>query len=256
MGCRIEDSLIFQPSSEIIQTPGHAGLEFQDLYFTTADGVRVHGWFIPHREARATWVWFHGNAGNISHRVENIKLLHHKVSVNIVIFDYRGYGRSAGSVSEEGTYRDGAAVLDFLVNQLRVDTRTLILFGRSLGAAVAAEMAGRFKIRALILESPFMSIREMAKTILPFLPLGSLLQTRYDVIEKIGKVKVPLLVLHGDRDEVVPYEQGNKVFAAAGEPKEFYSIAGAHHNDTYLVGGDAYFARLRSFVERVISTPG
>jgi fermentation-respiration switch protein FrsA (DUF1100 family) len=101
-----------------------------------------------------------------------------------------------------------------------------------------------------------MSIREMAKTILPFLPLGSLLQTRYDVIEKIGKVKVPLLVLHGDRDEVVPYEQGNKIFAAAREPKEFYSIAGAHHNDTYLVGGDAYFARLRSFVERVIPTPG
>ncbi|MGH7817011.1 MAG: alpha/beta hydrolase [Candidatus Binatia bacterium] len=254
MGCRPEDSLIFHPSAEIVQTPRHAGLEFQDLFFTTADGVRLNGWFIPHPEARATMVWFHGNAGNISHRVENIKLLYDKVKINIFIFDYRGYGRSAGSVSEEGTYRDGAAALDFVKKQLRVDVKNLIIFGRSLGAAVAAEMALRFESRGLILETPFMSIREMAKTIFPILPIGALLQTRYDVVEKVGKIKVPLLVLHGDRDDVVPYEQGKKVFAAAGEPKEFYTIGGATHNDTYLVGGDAYFQRLRSFVETVVPT--
>ena len=254
MGCRPEDSLIFHPSAEIVQTPRHAGLEFQDLFFTTADGVRLNGWFIPHPEARATMVWFHGNAGNISHRVENIKLLYDKVKINIFIFDYRGYGRSGGSVSEEGTYRDGAAALDFVKKQLRVDAKNLIIFGRSLGAAVAAEMALRFESRGLILETPFMSIREMAKTVFPILPIGPLLQTRYDVVEKVGKIKVPLLVLHGDRDDVVPYEQGKKVFAAAGEPKEFYTIGGATHNDTYLVGGDAYFQRLRSFVETLVPT--
>jgi len=254
MGCRPEDSLIFHPSAEIVQTPRQAGLQFQDLFFTTADGVRLNGWFIPHRDARATLVWFHGNAGNISHRVENIKLLHDKVKIHIFIFDYRGYGRSAGSVSEEGTYRDGAAALSFVNQQLGVEGKNLIIFGRSLGAAVAAEMALRFACRGLILETPFTSIRDMAKTVFPLLPIGPLLQTRFDVLEKVAKVKVPLLVLHGDRDDLVPYEQGRKVFAAARAPKEFYTIHGATHNDTYRVGGDAYFERLRGFVETVLTT--
>ena len=251
--CRPEDSFIFHPSAEIVQTPRQAGLQFQDLYFTTADGVRLNGWFIPHRDARATLVWFHGNAGNISHRVENIKLLHDKVKINIFIFDYRGYGRSAGSVSEEGTYRDGAAALDYVSQQLGVEAKNLIIFGRSLGAAVAAEMALRFACRGLILETPFTSIRDMAQTVFPALPIGALLQTRFDVLEKVAKVKVPLLVLHGDRDDLVPYEHGKKVFAAARAPKEFYTINGAKHNDTYLVGGDAYFERLRGFIETVQS---
>ncbi len=254
MGCRIEDRFIFHPSVEIVQTPLHAGLQFQDHFFTTADGVRLNGWFIPHRDARATLVWFHGNAGNIGHRVENIKLLHDKVKIHIFIFDYRGYGRSTGSISEEGTYRDGAAALDFVRQQLGVDAKNLIIFGRSLGAAVAAEMALRFACRGLILETPFTSIRDMAKTVFPVLPIGPLLQTRFDVLEKVAKVTVPLLVLHGDRDDLVPYEQGRKVFAAARAPKEFYTIRGATHNDTYRVGGDAYFERLRGFVETVLTT--
>jgi fermentation-respiration switch protein FrsA (DUF1100 family) len=199
-------------------------------------------------------VWFHGNAGNISHRVENIKLLHDKVKVNIFIFDYRGYGRSEGSVSEAGTYQDGAAALQFVRKQPGVEAENLIIFGRSLGAAVAAEMASRFDSRGLILESPFISIREMAKSVFPLLPIGPLLQTRYDNLEKIVKIKVPLLVLHGDRDEVIPYEHGKRVFAAAPGPKDFYTINGAGHNDTYIVGGDAYFQRLRSFIETVTAS--
>jgi len=254
VGCRPEDKLIFYPSAEIIHTPGQVGLEFQDLFFTTADGVRLNGWFIPHRDARITLVWFHGNAGNIGHRVENIKLLHDKVKVNIFIFDYRGYGRSEGSVSEAGTYQDGAAALQFVRKQPGVEAENLIIFGRSLGAAVAAEMASRFDSRGLILESPFISIREMAKSVFPLLPIGPLLQTRYDNLEKIVKIKVPLLVLHGDRDEVIPYEHGKRVFAAAPGPKDFYTINGAGHNDTYIVGGDAYFQRLRSFIETVTAS--
>lgn len=254
LGCRPEDRLIFQPSVEIVRTPRDAGLEFQDYFFTTPDGTRLNGWFIPHLEAIATLVWFHGNAGNISHRVENIKLLHDKVRINIFIFDYRGYGRSEGSVSEEGTYLDGAAALEFVTKQLRVETKNLIIFGRSLGAAVAAEMASQFDSRALILETPFASIREMAQAVFPALPIGPFLQTRYDVLEKVRRIRVPLLILHGDRDEVVPYQQGKKVFEAAQEPKSFYTIRGAHHNDTFIVGGDAYFQRFRSFVEAAIST--
>jgi len=250
--CRIEDRFIFHPSREIVQTPLDAGLAFDDLYFITADGVTLNGWYIPHSAARATLVWFHGNAGNISHRVENIKLLHNKVSVNIFIFDYRGYGRSAGSASEEGTYQDGVAALQLMQKRLGVEAKNLILFGRSLGAAVAAEMAGRFACQGLILETPFASIRDMAKTVFPFLPVGLFLQSRFDVVEKIGKISVPLLVLHGDRDDVVPYEQGKKVFSAARAPKEFYTIPGASHNDTYRVGGDAYFERLRTFIDKAL----
>ena len=252
MGCRIEDRFIFHPSAEIVQTPLQVGLQFQDHFFTSADGVRLNGWFIPRRDARATLVWFHGNAGNISHRVENIKLLHDRVKINVFIFDYRGYGRSTGSSSEEGIYRDGAAALGFIKQQLGVEAKNLIIFGRSLGAAVAAEMALRFPCQGLILETPFTSIRDMAKAVFPVLPIGPLLQTRFDVREKVAKVKVPLLVLHGDRDDLVPYEQGEKVFAAARAPKEFYTIHGATHNDTYLVGGNAYFERLRDFIETVL----
>ena len=119
----LENQLIFHPSAEIVRTPRDVGLEFQDLFFTTADDVRLNGWFIPHRQASTTLVWFHGNAGNISHRVDNIKLLHDKIHINIFIFDYRGYGRSAGSSSETTTYLDGEAALEFVRNQLQVEAK-------------------------------------------------------------------------------------------------------------------------------------
>jgi len=249
----MEEKFIFHPHPHIHQTPRDAGLAFDDVYFTTEDGVRLNGWFVPYRGAGATLLWFHGNAGNISHRVENIKLLHGKVKVNIFIFDYRGYGRSAGTASEEGTYRDGAAAIEYLRQRYAVEGARLVLFGRSLGAAVAAEMATRIDCAALILETPFASIREMARDVFPFLPIGPLLRTRYDVVEKIRRIKSPLLVLHGERDEVVPFNQGKMVFDAAPQPKSFYTIAGAGHNDTYLVGGDPYFAALKEQIERAAS---
>jgi len=254
MGCRIEDRFIFHPSAEIVQTPLHVGLPFQDHFISTSDGVRLNGWFIPHPDARATLLWFHGNAGNISHRVENLKLLHDKVKLNIFIFDYRGYGLSTGSISEEGTYRDGRAALNYVNQQIGVEAKNLIIFGRSLGAAVATEVALQCACRGLILEAPFTSIRDMAQKIFPVLPIGLLLQTRFNILEKIAQLRVPLLVLHGDRDDVVPYEQGKKVFAAARVPKSFYTISGATHNDTYLVGGDGYYAHIRGFVENLPPT--
>ena len=134
----MEEKIIFQPDARIHQTPSSIGLAFDDVYFTADDGVRLNGWFVPRAGATSTFLWFHGNAGNISHRVENIKLLHDKVNVNIFIFDYRGYGRSEGTASEEGTYRDGAAAIELLRKRYGVDPGKLIIFGRSLGAAVAA----------------------------------------------------------------------------------------------------------------------
>lgn len=250
--CRFEDQIIFQPISQIVYTPADVSLNYEDVYFETTDGIRLNGWFIPHPKAKATLLWFHGNAGNIGFRVDNIKQLHDLVEVNIFIFDYRGYGRSEGSVSEEGTYLDGVAAIQFLRQRLGRMNEKTVYFGRSLGAAIAAEMARRHPPRGLILESPFESIRAMAQAIIPSLPIGSLLQTQYDVLEKIKSVKTPLLILHGDRDEVIPFAQGKNVFAAAPEPKAFYVIAGAGHNDTFVAGGQPYYHRLRNFIESVI----
>jgi len=246
----MENSLIFFPTSAIDGTAKELGLSYEDVYFTTEDGVKLNGWFIPSSEGEFTLLWFHGNAGNISHRLQNIRLLHEKVKTHIFIIDYRGYGRSEGRVSEEGTYKDAEAAFHYLRNQKDIASKRIVLFGRSLGAAMAAHLAVREDSLALILETPFGSIREMAKVVFPFLPIGPFLRTQYDVLGKIKQAKQPVLVLHGDQDDIVPFAQGKKVFEAAPEPKEFYTIRGANHNNTFVVGGDPYFAVLKSFIER------
>jgi uncharacterized protein len=251
-GCRIEDRFIFHPDHVTDRDPNHIGLTFENVFFTTQDGIRLHGWFIPHQEARATLVWFHGNAGNISDRLLNIKLLHDRIKINIFIFDYRGYGRSEGTASEKGTYLDGEAAIEHLLGRDDAAARRLILFGRSLGAAVAAEMAIRFISLGLILESPFVSIREMARAIFPSLPIGYLLRTQYDTLEKVRLVKTPIMILHGDHDATVPFAQGKRVFEVAAHPKRFHRIVGASHNDTFLVGGEKYYEALREFIESVL----
>lgn len=249
-GCQMEKSLIFYPTSDIDRTPKELGLPYEDITFTTEDGVRLNGWFIPSPEGVLTLLWFHGNAGNISHRLDNIRLLHEKVKIHIFIWDYRGYGRSEGSVSEKGTYKDATAALKYLRSRKDLDPKKFVFYGRSLGAAVAVDLAVRDEPLALIIETAFTSIREMAKLAFPFLPIGPFLRTRYDTLEKIRQVRGPLLILHGDQDDIVPYAQGKRIFDAAPEPKEFYTIRGARHNDTFIVGGDPYFAALKDFIER------
>lgn len=249
-GCLMEDRFIFYPDSKVEITPQQVGLPFEDVFFSTSDGVRLNGWFVPAAGSTITMLWSHGNAGNISHRVENMKLLREKVGWNIFIYDYRGYGRSEGRISEQGTYRDAEAALRYLRSRSDIDAKKIVLFGRSLGAAVATDLATSEPCLALILETPFASIPEMARIAFPFVPIGPFLKTRYDVLDKVRRIKVPLLVLHGDQDEVVPFSQGRRVFEAAPEPKQFYVIPGAHHNDTYILGGSAYFAALKNFIEQ------
>jgi uncharacterized protein len=251
--CRIEDKFIFHPSAYVADYPHSAGLAFEEVYFDTADNVRLNGWFVPHPQAQSTLVWFHGNAGNIGHRVANLKLLHHWVKVHVFIFDYRGYGKSQGRISEAGSYLDGAAAIDYLRRNKGIEPERMIFFGRSLGAAIATEMTTRVTPSGLILESPFTSIRDMARAIFPLLPVGPILRTRYDIMERIRRIRAPLLVLHGDRDGTIPWEQGKRVFDAAPEPKQFHTIGGAAHNDTFVVGGPHYFKILRDFVAAVES---
>jgi hypothetical protein len=237
--------------------PEESGLIVGDCRFTAKDGVELHGWFAEARSGHSTaagnaapltLLWFHGNAGNITHRTENMMLLTDR-GINVFIFDYRGYGRSEGTPSEEGIYKDGLAAYDYLVNTRGIPFQSIVLFGRSLGAAVAMETSLSRPVRGIILEAPFTNARDMAGVLLPFVPAGPFLRSRFDNIGKIGGIKAPLLIIHGDRDEIVPYRLGKKLFDAAPEPKSFYLIPGSGHNDTYIAGGAAYFTVLQNFWE-------
>lgn len=253
----IEKRLIFHPDrGNHSITPDVYGLEYDDVTFRTEDGLNLNGWFVPGKKSSSvedlhTLLWFHGNAGNINNRLENIKMLHDRVPVNVFIVDYRQYGKSEGKVSEQGTYIDAGAALTYLHSRKDINHEKIIFFGRSLGSAVAIDLAVKENCCALILETPFTSIKEMGKELYPLLPINLFLRTKYDSLSKIRDVKVPTLIMHGDKDELVPFEQGRKIYEAANEPKEFYTIPGANHNDTYIVGGEEYFDTIRNFVNKL-----
>ncbi|MBI4241540.1 MAG: alpha/beta hydrolase [Candidatus Rokubacteria bacterium] len=245
-GCRetVERALIYVPSRELMGSPTLLGLTHREVWFHAEDGVRLHGWHVPGR-VPLTLLWCHGNAGNISHRLDNIREIHRRLGLGVFIFDYRGYGRSDGRPTEAGLYRDARAAREALIRE-GVPADQIVYFGRSLGAAVAVTLALEAPPAALIVETPFLSIRAMANRTLP--GSGILFKTRFDSLDKIGGVRSRLLILHGDADEVVPYEHGRRLFEAAPEPKAFYTIRGAHHNDTYLVGGEGYWTAWARFL--------
>lgn len=242
-----EKDYIFFPEKQIWLTPKDAGLQYEDVYFKTEDGLTLNGWFVR-SDSDVTLLWFHGNAGNLSNRVERLKVFHERLKVNIFVFDYREYGNSEGSVSEEGTYLDGRAALRYLRSRGDVDPRKIILFGRSLGAAIAVETAIREGCYGLILESAFTSVRDMGRDILPYLPVWKSFKTKYDSINKIKDIRCPVMVVHGDMDEVVLFEHGKRLYDSAPEPKYFYAIKGGHHNDTYIIGGEPYLSAISGFI--------
>ena len=247
----IDRVLVYHPTSSLSATPADVGLEYADVYLTASDGVRVHGWHIPGR-SRITLLWFHGNSGNIGHRADGIALLSRHVGVGVFIIDYRGYGMSEGRPSEKGIYRDAEAALEYLIEEMGLDPeREIVLFGRSLGAGVAAEMAARYRVRGVVLESGFTSIRDMAKVGSANLfvwPIMRLMEARYDSLSKMSRIESPVMVIHGDRDDTIPYEMGERLYAAAPDPKRFYRVHGGSHNDTYIAGGEAYYDALSQFI--------
>jgi fermentation-respiration switch protein FrsA (DUF1100 family) len=248
----LEKLALYFPERTIVATPHNEGIAYEDVWFPASDGVRLHGWLVPAPDARTTIIWFHGNAGNISHRVNNISYLHRLLGVNVFIFDYRGYGRSAGhrfNLSEPATYRDGEGALAYLRSRKDLASTRFVYFGRSLGSAVAIELARQQPPAGLILETAFTSIKEMASIVAPYLPFPGLLRTKYDNLAKIPTVRVPVLILHGDQDEIVPYTLARRLFEAANPPKTFYTVHGAHHNDIYVVGGEPYFQAWGRFLK-------
>lgn len=241
---------IFFPEREVAETPADRGLAFEDVSFTASDGTRLHGWYVS-GTSDVTWLWFHGNAGNIADRLDALAALHRNLGVTIFIFDYRGYGKSEGRPSERGMYLDGEAALAYLRSRPDVNADKVVLYGRSLGCAVAVEMASRHGAYALVLESPFTSIRAMARRTFPVPPAWLLVKSRFDSLSKMRGITAPLLVVHPENDEVVPIAMGWEVHEAAGGSKRFFVAEGALHNDQHLADGDPYFAALRDFLASV-----
>lgn len=243
---KVENFFLFFPQASFDLTPEDLRLNYKDVYFHTEDGKRLHGWFFPLEKKSGVILFCHGNAGNISHRLDNVRLLLQK-GLQVFIFDYRGYGKSAGRPSEKGIYRDGAAAYEYLIQRENIPPGEIVLFGRSLGAAVAIEVALQKGVRSVILESAFTSTKDMARKMGPFALLSPFLPANYNNLKKIGGLEVPKLIIHGDSDEIVPFSMGKRLFETSRAPKFFLPLEGAGHNDTYLVGGEKYFQALASF---------
>jgi fermentation-respiration switch protein FrsA (DUF1100 family) len=243
-----ETRFIYFPTRGYDATPSGLGLAHEDVWLTAEDGVRLHGWYLPVPGARWVTLVSHGNAGNISHRLDRALLLQARLRSSVFLYDYRGYGASEGSPDEAGTYRDARAAYRYLAEEKRVKVNELVLFGESLGSAVSLELALDHPAAALVLEAPFTSVRDMARATL-LAPLAPFVRTRYESLDRVPRLRMPLLVVQGDRDEIVPPIQGRRLFDSAPEPKRYYAIPGAGHNDTFYVGGEAYWRTIADFLE-------
>ena len=228
-----------------------SGLPLEDVWFPATDGTRLFGWYVESSGSPAVLLWCHGNAGNIINRLDNLRELYH-LGLSVFLFDYRGYGRSQGRPSEEGLYQDALGAYAHVTGTRRIRPERIVLFGRSLGAAVAGEVASQRPAAGLILESSFPSVEALARFHYFGLPVHWLIGARFNLADKLKHVSVPILVIHGDQDEIVPIHLGRQVFEAAKDPKAFYVVPGADHNNLYLVGGRAYFQRLKRIVEEVV----
>jgi fermentation-respiration switch protein FrsA (DUF1100 family) len=218
-------------------------LQAEDVWLTSAGNIRLHAWWIPAANAGVATLFLHGNAGNITHRYEHARLIRQAGSA-LLLLDYRGYGRSQGRPTENGLYQDAEAGYQYLLDRGYPPQR-IVVHGESLGTAVAVELASRHSCAGVVLEAPFTSAAEVAGRILPL--LGPLLVRGFDSLQRIGRVKAPLLFLHGDSDATIPFDLGRKLFEAAPKPKTFWRLAGADHNDLVSVAGPGYTERLKAF---------
>jgi pimeloyl-ACP methyl ester carboxylesterase len=242
-----ETSLVFAPSRYPAGNWRPTGLAFEDAWFKAADGTRLHGWYVSHPEPRAVVLFCHGNAGNVALWADELRILHDRMGCAVLGFDYRGYGRSEGTPNEAGVLADARAARTWLAHRAGVAEREIVLMGRSLGGAVAVDLAID-GTRGLILESTFTSMPEVGHAMLPWLPVRTLMRTQLNSLAKIGKYHGPLLQSHGTADRLIPYAMGQKLFAAANQPKQFIAFRGGDHNDPQT---DEYYTALDGFLGRL-----
>ncbi len=244
---------IYFPLRELVTTPAAEGMPYRDVELATEDGVRLHGWFVSAERPRGVLLFLHGNAGNISHRLESIRIFR-ELGLSVFIIDYRGYGRSEGSPDEAGLHRDALAAWRYLREVENVPAERIVLFGRSLGAAVAAWLAAREQPGAVILESAFTSAADLAAELFPWLPVRLLLRFEYDTRAALAGVRAPVLIAHSRGDEIIPFAHARQLHAAAGEPKAMLEMRGGH-NDGFLLSQPHYQDGLARFLEQHLAAP-
>jgi len=241
---------VYYPERVLSSSPSSIGLDFESVSFETTDRVKLSGWFIPSDSARGVILFCHGNAGNIGHRLESIQIFH-RLRLDILIFDYRGYGQSEGTPSEHGTYRDAEAAWHYLIEERQVNPNEIAVFGRSLGGAVASWLAQSQTPGALILESTFTSLPDIATTLYPYVPVRLLLRFKYNTAEYLARINCPVLIIHSRDDEIMPFSHGWRLFEIAKEPKRFLEITGTH-NEGFITSGKRYEEGLNTFISEYI----
>ncbi len=239
---------IFRPQRELVTQPDAHGYAYEDIFVRTADGVRLHGWFVFNQRARGTLIYCHGNTGNISHGMDTLALFH-RLGFSVLLFDYRGYGRSEGRPDERGMYLDAQAMWEYLLRERGQVPRDIVVLGRSLGGAVASWLAARHRPRALVVESTFTSLPAVAADHHPLLPARLLTRYRYPVADHLRAVRCPVLIVHSRLDETVPFGHAQRLFEIAAEPKALLEISG-RHCDGYLSSGAMYEEGLAAFLAR------
>lgn len=244
----LQGSLIYYPERKLVATPEQYGLNYEPISFKAEDGVTLSGWYLPAEKPRGVLLFFHGNAGNISHRMVSLQLFN-RLGLSTFIFDYRGYGESEGRPTEAGTYHDAEAAWGYLIRTRNLDPTRIVFFGRSLGAAVATWLANKHTPRALIIESAFTGVPDLAATFYPFMPVRWLTRFNYTTKDYLVQVKCPILIVHSRDDDIIPFSHGRRLFEVAHPPKEFLEIRGTH-NDGFIVTGKRYEERLNLFLSK------
>ncbi len=238
------------PGRTLTMTPTDAGLDYEDVSIQTSDGITLHGWYVPGRSDRVL-LFFHGNAGNISHRLDSIRQFH-TLGLSVLIIDYRGYGQSGGGITEAGIYRDAEAAWLYLTQTLDVADNDIVVFGRSLGASVAARLAADERPLALVVESSFTSVPDIAQELYPWLPARWLSRLQHATRDYVRDVRCPVLVIHSRDDEIIPFHHGEAIYDAAPEPRTLLALNGTH-NDAFIRDERVYLAGLRNFLATLAS---
>ena len=244
-----EKRALFYPSYDLHTTPEDLGLDYRDVSFLSG-GYELHGWYLPGPDARVV-LWLHGNAGNIADRVHMAAVMRERLGVSSFLIDYRGYGKSEGRPTERGLYEDASAAFKWLTETGGVDPSSIIIYSHSLGSPVGVDLAlgaGKYA-GGLVRDSPFTSASDVARMIYGGLPVDWLMSLKLDNVGRVGKVSMPVLVIHGVSDGTIPFSMGKKVFDAAPEPKTFLPIAGADHSDCYVVGGEEYWRAWKALLK-------
>ena len=234
----MQPGFLYRPVREISYMPDELGLDFENVFFESSDGLQLNGWYIPAENAQLTVLFCHGNGGNITHRLDTINILYN-LGVNCFIFDYRGYGNSQGRPSEEGTYLDVRAAYDWLIREKKASPDNIIFFGRSLGGTIAAQLAAKVKPKGLIIESAFTSYVDLGRKFYPYMPVQWFATFSYKTIDYVRDVHCPVMIIHSRNDDLIPFEFGLELYEAANDPKTFTEISGGH-NDGFLVSSEIY----------------